>query len=94
MAKDTKKKKKQLKEISMTPLLCMGFIILLITLVLSRYWAGMPEWLSSALYIVAILSLVVYMAQIAFERRTGKAELTDKEIKALKKEQKQKTGRK
>lgn len=61
MAKNTKKGK---KEISMTPLMYMGFIIVCVTALLQR----------NILYLVGVLALVVYMIQVAFEKRTGKRE--------------------
>ncbi|MDO4816112.1 MAG: hypothetical protein Q4A83_05855 [Bacillota bacterium] len=86
-----KKKKRQLKEISFTPLLIMGIIFILITLILGEVFPNIPSAVTNILYLIGILSLVVYMIQIAFEKRTGKAELSEDELKALKKQQNRKS---
>ena len=71
MAKNDKKAK---KEITMTPLMYMGFIIVCVTALLQSFIPAFPAILSNILYIVGVLALVVYMIQIAFEKRTGKRE--------------------
>lgn len=86
-----KKKKKQAKDINFGALLTMGIILILATLVLNMIFPKIPDAVINIMYIVGVLSLVVYMIQIAFEKRTGKAELTDEEIAALKKAQKKKS---
>ena len=94
MAKNTvekgKKKKRQVKEISMEPLLYLGVIFILVTIILGRIFPNMPNMVSTILYLVGVMALIVYMIQIAFEKRTGKAELSDKEIRELKKAKKKK----
>lgn len=85
------KKKKQLKEISMVPLLYLGIIFILLTLILGMIFPNMPSGISTVLYLIGVVALLVYMLQVAFEKRTGKAELSADEIKALKKAQKKKS---
>lgn len=85
-----KKKKKPVKEISMVPLLYLGIILILITLVLGKIFPNMPSGISTVLYLMGIVALVVYMLQVAFEKRTGKSELSAEEIKELKKAKKKK----
>lgn len=85
-----KKKKKPVKEISMVPLLYLGIILILITLVLGKIFPNMPSGINTVLYLMGIVALVVYMLQVAFEKRTGKSELSAEEIKELKKAKKKK----
>lgn len=85
-----KKKKKPVKEISMVPLLYLGIILILITLILGRIFPNMPSGINTVLYLMGIVALVVYMLQVAFEKRTGKSELSAEEIKELKKAKKKK----
>ncbi len=85
------RRKKEAKELTMTPLLTMGIIFILATLVLGAIFPNIPKIVTNLMYIVGILSLVVYMLQVAFEKRTGKAELSEDEIKDLKKTQKKKS---
>lgn len=77
--KPAKKGEKQPK-LSMTPLLIFGFILLIANIVLGMFIDGFTDGIISKLiYLVAILAMVVYMYQIAFEKRTGKAELGEDE---------------
>jgi len=85
------KKKKQVKEINFGSLLTMGIIFIVAALILGMIFPNIPDIIPNIMYIIGVISLVVYMIQIAFEKRTGKAELTDKEIAAMKKEQKKKS---
>ena len=85
-----KKKKKPVKEISMVPLLYLGIILILITLILGKIFPNMPSGINTVLYLMGIVALVVYMLQVAFEKRTGKSELSTEEIKELKKAKKKK----
>lgn len=89
-----KKKKKTMKEISMVPMLYLGIVLILLTLILGKVFPNMPSGISTILYLMGIIALVVYMIQVAFEKRTGKAELSSDEIKELKKAQKKKYKRK
>lgn len=86
-----KKKKREAKEISFSSLLTMGIIFILATYILGAVFPKIPTAVTNILYLIGILSLVVYMIQIAFEKRTGKAELSEDEIKAMKKGQKGKS---
>ena len=72
-----KKKKKELKKISMTPLLWMGIIIVIGLSIVNSIFPNFPKGVSTILYIVGLLALIVYMWQIAFEKRTGYEELPE-----------------
>lgn len=74
MAKSKKNQKTEEKKITMVPFLYMGIILIFITAILQKYWAGFPEGLRNLLYLFGVIALVVYMMQIAFEKRTGKSE--------------------
>lgn len=69
-----KKGKKAKKDVTMTPLMYMGFIIVCVTALLQNLIPGFPAALGNVLYIIGVLALVVYMIQVAFEKRTGKRE--------------------
>ena len=69
-----KNKKKAEKEITMVPLAYLGGILIGITVLLQNVWSGMPKTVANILYIVGVLALIIYMVQIAFEKRTGKPE--------------------
>lgn len=66
-----KTKKREVKEISMTPLLWLGFLLVVGLAIVNSIFPGFPKGLSTILYIVGLLALIVYMWQKAFERRTG-----------------------
>jgi mannose/fructose/N-acetylgalactosamine-specific phosphotransferase system component IIC len=72
MAKGNKKEKKL--NFSLTPFLYIGFVIVCVTALLQSFVPNFPEGLRNILYIVGVLAMVVYMFQIAFEKRTGKRE--------------------
>ncbi len=72
MAKGKKKEKKL--NFSLTPFLYIGFVIVCVTALLQSFIPNFPEGLRNILYIVGVLAMVVYMLQIAFEKRTGKRE--------------------
>lgn len=72
MAKGNKKAKKM--NFSLTPFLYGGFIVVCVTALLQSFIPAFPEGLRNVLYIVGVLAMVVYMFQIAFEKRTGKRE--------------------
>lgn len=72
MAKGKKKEKKL--NFSLTPFLYIGFVIVCVTALLQSFIPAFPEVLRNVLYIVGVLAMVVYMFQIAFEKRTGKRE--------------------
>lgn len=72
MAKGKKKEKKL--NFSLTPFLYIGFVIVCVTALLQSFIPNFPEGLRNILYIVGVLAMVVYMFQIAFEKRTGKHE--------------------
>ncbi len=72
MAKGNKKEKKF--NFSLTPFLYIGFVIVCATALLQSFVPSFPEGLRNILYIVGVLAMVVYMFQIAFEKRTGKRE--------------------
>jgi mannose/fructose/N-acetylgalactosamine-specific phosphotransferase system component IIC len=72
MAKGKKKEKKL--NFSLTPFLYIGFVIVCVTALLQSFIPNFPEGLRNILYIVGVLAMVLYMLQIAFEKRTGKRE--------------------
>lgn len=74
MAKGKKTKKQEEKKLTMVPFLYMGIILIFATALLQSFWAGFPEGLRNILYVTGVIALVVYMMQIAFEKRTGKSE--------------------
>ena len=74
MSKNKKSKKEEEKKISFQPFLYMGVILVLVTALLQNVWQGFPEGLRNILYIIGVIALIVYMMQIAFEKRTGKSE--------------------
>lgn len=77
--KGSKKGEKQ-PNLSMTPLMVLGFILIIINIALSYFIDSYGQsTISTILYIIAILAFVVYMYQIAFEKRTGKKELSEDE---------------
>lgn len=75
MAKNAKNKDK--KDISLTPLLWLGFLMVLGVAILNSIFPGFPKGLSTILYVVGLLALVIYMWQKAFERRTGYEEMPE-----------------
>ena len=72
MAKGNKKERKM--NFSLTPFLYIGFVIVCVTALLQSFIPNFPEGLRNILYIVGVLAMIVYMLQIAFEKRTGKRE--------------------
>ena len=62
------------KKITLTPFLWIGFIIVIATALLQNLGPAFPTGLGNILYMLGVLSMVVYMIQIAFEKRTGKRE--------------------
>ena len=68
------KKKEKIRNFSLTPFLYIGFVIVSVTALLQSFIPNFPEGLRNILYIVGVLAMVVYMLQIAFEKRTGKRE--------------------
>lgn len=73
-SKGNSAKKEAKKDISMTPLMYLGFIIVCVTALLQSLIPEFPQALGNILYVIGVLALVVYMIQIAFEKRTGKRE--------------------
>lgn len=72
MAKGKKKERKM--NFSLTPFLYGGFIVVCVTALLQSFIPAFPGVLRNVLYMVGVLAMVVYMFQIAFEKRTGKRE--------------------
>ena len=86
--KPAKKGEKEVN-LSMTPLLIFGFILLVLNIALANFIDGFSDgFISKIIYLVAILAMVVYMFQIAFEKRTGKKELSEDEKPSGKKAKK------
>lgn len=72
-----KKRKRKAKEISMIPLLWLGFLLVIGTALVNSIFPNFPKGLSNVLYVVGLLALIVYMWQKAFERRTGYEEMPE-----------------
>lgn len=72
-----KERKRKAKEISMTPLLWLGFLLVIGTALVNSIFPNFPQALSNVLYVVGLLALIVYMWQKAFERRTGYEEMPE-----------------
>ena len=69
-----KKNREDKFKITFVPFLWIGFVIVCVTALLQSFIPNFPEGLRNILYIVGVLAMVVYMFQIAFEKRTGKRE--------------------
>lgn len=80
-----KGKKREVKEISMTPLLWLGFIIIIGVALVNSFFSGFPKSISTILYMVGLLALIIYMWQKAFERRTGYEEAPENKKSGKKK---------
>lgn len=74
-SKKAQNKKAQEPDISFDSMLWMGIIIVIVNAILGAVIAAYPKWLSNLLYFVGIISLVVYMIQNRFEKRTGQKEI-------------------
>ena len=77
MSKKNSKKKEQEKDIrklTMVPLFVLGIVVIFATALLQSFLPNFPALVRNILYFVGIAALVVYMIQIAFEKRTGKSE--------------------
>lgn len=72
-----KGKKREVKKISMTPLLWLGFILVIGVSLVNAFFPNFSKGISTILYLIGLLALVVYMWQKAFERRTGYEELPE-----------------
>lgn len=72
--KNSKSGKGAKKDITLTPLMYLGFILVCVTALLQSLIPAFPQALGNILYVIGVLALVVYMIQIAFEKRTGKRE--------------------
>ena len=62
------------KNITFTPFLFIGIVIVLATTAIQSFFPGFPEIIRNILYFLGIMALLLYMFQGAFERRTGKSE--------------------
>ncbi len=83
MSKKNSKKKEQEKDIrklTMVPLFVLGIVVIFATALLQSFFPNFPELVRNILYFVGIAALVVYMIQIAFEKRTGKSEKGGKPV--------------
>lgn len=75
MAKKNKDKgKKNQKALNFNILLFFGLILIAAALVLKAFIPDLSKIVTNLLYITALFSFVVYMWQIAYEKRTGKPE--------------------
>lgn len=69
-----KRKPRDLKDISLTPLLYFGLVLIVVGVVLSKLFPNLPEIVTTIVYLIGMLALIVYMWQCMYERRTGKKE--------------------
>ena len=77
MASNKPKKKDNDKDIRsklMVPLAVMGFLFIFGTAIVQALFPRFPASVRNILYLFGVISFVVYMIQIAFEKRTGKRE--------------------
>ena len=72
---EKKNKKAQEPEISFDSMLWSGIIIVIANAILGSVIKSYPQWLSNLLYVVGVASLVLYMIQVRFEKRTGQKEV-------------------
>ena len=70
----TNAKKKVYELTSMVPMLYIGVVVVFGTALLQSFFPNFPEVLRNILYFIGIMAFLVYMFQIAFEKRTGKSE--------------------
>lgn len=80
-----KGKKREVKKISLTPLLWLGFIIIIGVALVNSFFPNIPKGVSTILYMVGLLALIIYMWQKAFERRTGYEEMPENKKSGKKK---------
>lgn len=73
-SKTAKNAKNEKKNITFTPFLFIGIVIVLATTAIQSFFPGFPEIVRNILYFLGIMALLLYMFQGAFERRTGKSE--------------------
>ena len=86
MSKNPKKKQKfDASKITMVPMLIVGIVIIFGTAIAQSLIPDMSASLRNILYFVGIAALVVYMFQIAFEKRTGKRDGSESAAKPTKK---------
>lgn len=86
MSKKQKKKQKfDASKITMVPMLVIGIVIIFGTAIAQNLIPGMSASLRNILYFVGIAALVVYMFQIAFEKRTGTKDGSESVSKQTKK---------
>lgn len=69
-----KERKQRNTNISFTPFLYIGFILVCATALLDSFIPGFPGIVRNLLYVFGVMFMVVYMLQIASEKRTGKRE--------------------
>lgn len=72
--KNSKKKGDKNVNISMTPLLYIGVVVVFGTALIQSFFPNFPTMARNILYFFGIMAFVIYMFQIAFEKRTGKSE--------------------
>lgn len=69
-----KGKNNEKRKLTLIPFLWIGFVVVIATALLQNLVPAFPDGLGNILYLFGVLCMVVYMFQIAFERRTGKSE--------------------
>ena len=72
--KNTAKKSKVMELTSMVPMLYIGIVVVFGTAIIQSIFPNFPVIVRNILYFIGIMAFVVYMFQIAFEKRTGKSE--------------------
>lgn len=82
MANKPKKKEndKDIRSKMMVPLVVMGILFTCGTAILQALVPSLSASLRNILYLIGVMSFVVYMLQIAFEKRTGKSEKGGKPV--------------
>lgn len=86
MSKKQKKKEKfDVSKITMVPMLIVGIVITFGTAIAQSLIPDMSASLRNILYFVGIAALVIYMFQIAFEKRTGQKDGSESASKQGKK---------
>ena len=73
MAKQKKRAAPQ-KPVNIDSLLWLGLIIIVITVSLGSLFPNIPSGITTMLYVIGILALIIYMWQIMYEKRTGRSE--------------------
>ena len=71
---NNKRKKRDIKNVDLTPLLYFGLVLIVVGVVISKLFPSLPELVTTIVYLAGMLALVIYMWQCMYERRTGRKE--------------------